>query len=141
MVTNFNGISYCVPCTISNCGTCQNITAKVQNGTTTTEATTTTAATSTPTYDNSAFEVCGACFPPYVLNAFKTACISFQEWARQERATANAACATSDSSSGCVVNNSATAVPVTKVVSYVIDPRSSDNENPNAYNVAYLTAM
>jgi len=138
MVTNFNGISYCLPCTISNCGTCQNITAQVQNGTTTTAATTTAAATSTPVYVTSAFEVCGACFPPYVLNAFKTACISFQQWASQERATANAACA---STVGCVLNNAATAVPVTKVVSYVIDPRPTTEDNPAAYTVAYLTAM
>jgi hypothetical protein len=138
MVENFNGISYCLPCTISNCATCQNVTAQVQNGTTTATTSTSTTATTTPTYTNSAFEVCGACFPPYVLNAFKTSCISFAQWASQERATANAACA---STSGCVLNNTATAVPKTKVVSYVIDPRPTNQENPAAYDVAYLTAM
>lgn len=71
MVTNFNGITYCLPCTIQNCADCQNVTAKFN----------VTPATDPVTHKEEVIEVCGSCFPPFVLDAFKTSCISFAEWA------------------------------------------------------------
>ena len=89
------------------------------------------------TTENKTFEICGGCFPPYVLSVNKTSCIGFAEWASQVRSEANAACA---NISGCVLNNTATAVPKKKTVSYIVDPIYLD-DNPNAYTVDYLIAM